>query len=258
MQITKKWILLVFNLERWARIERYREGGTQADLNPKLGNRNDKPRKQKLKNQLTEEDLQKLEQAFEEYLYLYQQEWMNAISWSRIFILLKSRQIGATYIFALWALIDLLKTGKNKIFMFASKAQAYQFIEYIKAFVLEVCGIELTGDPIVINGPNGQATVYYLGTNALTAQGRHGDVIMDEFFWIRNFLKFKKWPVLWLRKKFTSKFICRHRPVFCMKPYAFWTGTDSKRKLPIEIDVSKAALKMPRNVPTVRLGRLSL
>ena len=27
--------------------------------------------------------------------------------------------------------------------------------------------------------------------------------------------------------------------------YAFWTGTDSKRKLPIEIDVSKIALKMP-------------
>ncbi len=76
--------------------------------------------------------------------------------------------------------------------MSASKAQAYQFIEYIKAFVLDVIGLDLTGDPIVINGPNGQATVYYLGTNALTAQGRHGDVIMDELFWIRKFLQFKK------------------------------------------------------------------
>ena len=27
--------------------------------------------------------------------------------------------------------------------------------------------------------------------------------------------------------------------------YTFWTGKDSKRKLPIEIDVSKAALKAP-------------
>lgn len=231
--------------ERWARIERYREGGTQADLNPKLENRNDKSRKQKLKNQLTEEDLQKLEQAFEEYLYLYQQEWMNAISWSRIFILLKSRQIGATYIFALWALIDLLKTGKNKIFMSASKAQAYQFIEYIKAFVLEVCGIELTGDPIVINGPNGQATVYYLGTNALTAQGRHGDVIMDEFFWIRNFLKFKKVASAMASQKMYKQIYMSTPSSILHEAYAFWTGTDSKRKLPIEIDVSKVALKMP-------------
>lgn len=82
--------------ERWARIERYREGGNQADLNPKLENRNDKPKKRKLKNQLTDDDLKLLEQAFEDFLFLYQQEWMQAIEESDIFILLKSRQIGAT------------------------------------------------------------------------------------------------------------------------------------------------------------------
>ena len=41
--------------ERWARIERYRAGGTQTDLNPKLENRNNKPKKRKLKNQITED-----------------------------------------------------------------------------------------------------------------------------------------------------------------------------------------------------------
>ena len=178
--------------ERWARIERYRAGGNQADLNPKLENRNNQPKKRKLKNEINQDEIVLLEQAFQDVLFLYQQEWMQAIADSRIFILLKSRQIGATYIIALWAFIDLLKTGKNKIFMSASKAQAYQFIEYIKAFCLEVIGLDLTGDPIVVNGPSGQASLYYLGTNALTAQGRHGDVIMDEFFWIRNFLQFKK------------------------------------------------------------------
>lgn len=81
--------------ERWARIERYREGGNCRSQS-KTRNRNDKPKKRKLKNQLTEDDLKLLEQAFEDFLFLYQQEWMQAIEESDIFILLKSRQIGAT------------------------------------------------------------------------------------------------------------------------------------------------------------------
>lgn len=231
--------------ERWARIQKFLESGKQTDLNQNLENRNAAPKKKKLKNQITLEDLEKLEEAFNEFLYVYQEEWMEAVSTSRIFILLKSRQIGATYIFALWALIDLLKTGKNKIFMSASKAQAYQFIEYIKAFVLDVIGLDLTGDPIVINGPNGQATVYYLGTNALTAQGRHGDVIMDEFFWIRNFLRFKKVASAMASQKMYKQIYMSTPSSILHEAYTFWTGKDSKRKLPIEIDVSKQALKVP-------------
>ncbi|WP_445115032.1 terminase large subunit domain-containing protein [Acinetobacter sp. WZC-1] len=231
--------------ERWARIERYRAGGTQADLNPKIDNRNAKPKKRKLRNQLTLEDLEKLEQAFNDFLFLYQQEWMQAIAECDIFILIKSRQIGATHIIALWALIDLLKTGKNKIFMSASRAQAYQFIEYIKVFVLEICGFELTGDPIVINGPVKQATVYHLGTNALTAQGRHGDVIMDEFFWIRNFLKFKKVASAMASQEMYKEIYMSTPSSILHEAYKFWTGTDGERKLPIEIDVSKTALKLP-------------
>lgn len=231
--------------ERWARIERYRAGGNQADLNPKLENRNDKPKKRKLKNEINQDEIVLLEQAFQDVLFLYQQEWMQAIADSRIFILLKSRQIGATYIIALWAFIDLLKTGKNKIFMSASKAQAYQFIEYIKAFCLEVIGLELTGDPIVVNGPSGQASLYYLGTNALTAQGRHGDVIMDEFFWIRNFLQFKKVASAMASQKMFKQVYMSTPSSILHEAYAFWKGTDSKRKLPIEIDVSKVALKNP-------------
>lgn len=231
--------------ERMARIERYRTGGTQADLNPKLENRNSQPKKRKLKNQISEEDIALLEKAFQDVLFIYQQEWIDAISWSRIFILLKSRQIGATYIISLWAFIDLLKTGKNKIFMSASKAQAFQFIEYIKAFSLEILGVELTGDPIVINGPNGQASLYYLGTNALTAQGRHGDVIMDEFFWIRNFLKFKKVASAMASQKMYKQIYMSTPSSILHEAYGFWKGTDGKRKLPIDIDVSKAALKLP-------------
>lgn len=230
--------------ERWARIERYRNGGKASDLNPKLENQQTAERKKKLKNQITAADVEKLEQAFYELLYFYQDEWIQAIDTSDIYILLKSRQIGATYVIALWAFIDLLKTAKNKIFMSASRAQAYQFIEYIKAFCLEIIGVELVGDPIVVNGPVKQASIYYLGTNALTAQGRHGDVIMDEFFWIRSFLKFKK-----VASAMASQ--AKYKEIYMSTPssilheaYTFWKGTDG-RKLPIEIDVSKAALKQP-------------
>lgn len=129
--------------------------------------------------------------------------------------------------------------------MSASKAQAYQFIEYVKAFALEICGIDLTGDPIVINGPVKQATIYYLGTNALTAQGRHGDVIMDEFFWIRNFLKFKRVASAMASQEIYKEIYMSTPSSILHDAYKFWTGTDGERKLPIEIDVSKAALKMP-------------
>lgn len=232
-------------LERTARIERYRHGGTESDLNPKLLERNASARKKKLKNQIDDEQLAALEKAFRDKLFAYQKEWVDSVERSRVWVLLKSRQIGATHMFALWAILDGLKTGKNKIFMSASKAQAYQFIEYIKGFVLEHTDIELVGDPLVINGPNGQFSIYYLGTNALTAQGRHGDTLMDEFMWIRNFATFKKVASGMASQK-------QYRQIYLSTPssilhesYAFWAGKDGKRKLAMEIDVSKAALKRP-------------
>lgn len=232
-------------LERTARIERYRHGGTESDLNPKLLERNLSARKKKLKNQITEEHLDKLEKAFRQKLFAYQREWVDSVEQSRIWALLKSRQIGATNTFAEWAFIDGLKTGKNKIFMSASKAQAYQFVEYIKGFVLEHTDIELIGDPLVINGPNGQFSIYYLGTNALTAQGRHGDTIMDEFMWIRNFATFKKVASgMASQEKYRQIYLSTPSSIL-HESYAFWAGKDGKRKLALEIDVSKAALKRP-------------
>lgn len=241
----KEMDALMRALERSARIVKYRDGGNEGDLNPKIANRNAAPKKKKLKNEITEEQLELLKKAFFAKIFEYQKEWVNTIYDCRIFMLLKSRQIGATNTIAEWALIDALESGNNKIFMSASKAQAYQFIEYIKAFALEVIDVELTGDPIVLNGPNGQATLYYLGTNALTAQGRHGDVIMDEFMWIRNFLTFRRVASGMASQK-------RYRQIYLSTPssilhdsYPFWAGTDGKRKLALEILISHEALKRP-------------
>ncbi|MFW8696136.1 terminase large subunit domain-containing protein, partial [Mesorhizobium japonicum] len=76
-------------------------------------------------------------------------DWYKAGN-QRTRAILKSRQIGATYYFAREALIDALTTGRNQIFLSASKNQAHIFKSYIQAFARDVVGIELTGDPITL------------------------------------------------------------------------------------------------------------
>ena len=39
--------------------------------------------------------------------------------------------------------------------------------------------------------PNG-ATLYFLGTNARTAQSYHGNLYLDEYFWIPKFGELRK------------------------------------------------------------------
>lgn len=242
----KEMDFLMRMLEKSAKIERYRNGGNESDLNENLKKRNAGERKKPLKNQFSQEDIDKLTQAFEELFFDFQHEWGDAVEQSRIFMMLKSRQIGATFYFALWALINLFKTGKNKIFLSASKAQAYQFVEYIKAFVMEHTGKELKGNPIEINMPEGkQANIYYLGTNALTSQGKHGDVIMDEFFWIRNFTMFRKVASAMASQKMYKQIYISTPSSILHQAYEFWAGTDGKRKKQTEIDISKVALQKP-------------
>lgn len=100
-------------------------------------------------------------------------------------MILKSRQIGATYYFASEALIDAIETGRNQIFLSASKAQAHQFRSYIVSFA-KLVGVALTGDPMLITSDlrpeeEAAAELHFLGTNFRTAQGRHGNFYFDEF-----------------------------------------------------------------------------
>ena len=246
---------LMRQLERIAKIQNYNDSGNGGDLNPKLRERYKPDRKEKVKNLFTEEEIVALEDAFKIMLYPFQQEWIDILDGkkvngkkkyapARIFMMLKSRQIGATYVIAIWALINALRTKKNKIFLSASKAQAYQFIEYIKNFIFEVLGRQIGGDPIVISfEDNTQVNFYYMGTNALTAQGRHGDVVIDEFFWIRKFKEFRD-VASGMASQSQYQQIYLSTPSSVMhEAYKFWTGTDSVNKH--EIDVSHATLKTP-------------
>lgn len=211
--------LLGRQLERMARIRKYQNGGNETDLNPKIANRNKGERRQPEKNFFSEEQIEKLEDIFRDTLFEYQKVWYRA-GHHRIRNILKSRQIGATFYFAREAFIDALTTGRNQVFLSASKAQAYMFREYIIKMALEV-DVELKGDPLMLS--NG-ATLYFLGTNARTAQSYHGNLYLDETFWIPKFQE--------LRKVTSGMAIQKHwRQTYFSTPstmsheaYPFWSG----------------------------------
>ncbi|RMQ48782.1 hypothetical protein ALQ04_04300 [Pseudomonas cichorii] len=153
---------------------------------------------------------------------------------ARIRNVLKSRQVGATYYFAGEAFMDAVLTGDNQVFLSASRAQSEIFRSYIVTFAAEWFGLELKGNPIVLS-KDGQpwAELRFLSTNSSTAQGHHGHVYVDEYFWIKDFQKLstvasamaahKKWR----RTYFSTPSAVTHQA------YPFWTGSafrNSKRK----------------------------
>lgn len=241
--------LLGRQLERIARITRYNNGGNEADLNPNVHNRNAGEKKKPKKNYISEEDLEKLIDKFNEIIskYEYQKEWYRAGLTQRIRNILKSRQIGATYFFAHEALIDALTTGRNQIFLSASKAQAHVFKQYILQFVKDTVGVDLKGDPIVLD--NG-ATLYFLGTNAKTAQSYHGNLYLDEYFWINKFQEFRKVASgMAIHKKWRQTYFSTPSSM-SHEAYPFWSGALFNRGRPkserIEVDVSHQALNVGR------------
>lgn len=235
--------LLGRQMERAARVRKFNNGGNEADLNPKVANRNSGPRKKPTKNDYSEDQQQRLHEAFVDSLFDYQKVWHAAGLKERIRNLLKSRQIGATWYFAREALDDAMRTGRNQIFLSASKAQAHQFKSYILKFARNAADIELRGDPIIL--PN-DAEIHFLGTNSRTAQSYHGNLYIDEYFWIQKFRELRNTAsgmashVHWRQTYFSTPSSLMH------EAYPFWTGSMFNKGRPkdqrIDVDVSHAAL----------------
>lgn len=228
--------LLGRQIERMARVRRYEApGGHEGDLNPKVGERNRGERKKTPKNLITHEDYLKLKDAFLGGLYGYQRTWWENAD-RRTRMLLKSRQIGATWYFAREAFIRALETGNNQIFISASRAQANIFRQYIVEFVFSVLGKQLTGDPMAIarGGEDGEAlepvTLYFLGTNYRTAQGYHGDVYIDECFWIYGFDQINKVASAISTQKRYHKTYFSTPSTIAHEAYPMWTGERFNRR----------------------------
>lgn len=235
--------LLGRQLERLARVRRYEApGGHEGDLNPKVQERADKPKGKPKRNHFTAEQMEALKEKFLGRCFGYQLGWWEARE-ERTRAILKSRQIGATHYFAGEALIDAIETGRNQIFLSASKAQAHIFRAYMVMFAAEV-GVKLTGDPITLS--NG-AELHFLGTNARTAQGYHGNFYFDEFFWVYGFDTLKKVASGMAAQK-------RYRRTYFSTPSSltheaanFWTGEEWNKgrtkaeRVPIDVSHKRLA-----------------
>ncbi|MGO4222145.1 terminase ATPase subunit family protein [Lysobacter sp. TAF61] len=235
--------LLGRQIERLARVRRYAQpGGHEGDLNPNIERRNAGPKRKPARNVFSDEQKDRLIENFEASLFGYQRRWReNALS-ERIRNVLKSRQIGATFYFAREALVDALETGRNQIFLSASKAQAHVFRQYIVNFAREV-EVDLSGDPIVL--PN-EATLYFLGTNARTAQSYHGNLYFDEYFWVYQFQQLRKVASgMAIHKKWRQTYFSTPSSI-THDAYPFWSGDlynkGRKKEDRVKIDASHAAL----------------
>lgn len=199
-------------------------------------------------NTFTAEQIVAIQRIFLEQMFDYQRIWYEAKV--RFRHLLKSRQIGATFFFAREALIDALVTSKNKVFLSASQAQAFIFKFYMQDLA-QMVDVELKGSDSIHLG-NG-AKLFFLGTNSRTAQGRNGDLYVDEYFWIPDFAKLSALAnPMASQKQFRITYFST--PSATSHPaYDFWTGEAFNAERPkeqhIKLDVSPAALQHGRNDP---------
>lgn len=236
--------LLGREMERMSRVRKHDITGKEADLNPNIHARNAAPKKAPTRNHFTEEQVTKLHEAFTASLFEYQRGWYRAGAEHRVRNILKSRQIGATYYFAHEAMDDALQTGRNQIFLSASKAQSHIFRQYVVKFAKDAAGVDLKGEVITLS--NG-AELHFLATSSATAQGYHGNVYTDEYFWIPKFEQFRKVTSgMALHKKWRMTYFSTPSAM-SHEAYPFWTGSRYNKGRPkdqqIKVDISHDALK---------------
>jgi len=248
--------LLGRQMERQARIARYMNGGNETDLNPKVANRNAGPKKKPVKNDFSPEQVARLHEAFMDWQKPHQRVWYEAGLQHKIRNILGSRQIGKTQFFAYEDLDDALQTGRNQIWLSASKAQAHVAKQYVIQFARSAADIELRGDPIIIprqcalQDLGEDPTLYYLGTNALTAQSYHGNFKFDEYFWVHKFKALQgvasamATHARWRQTYLSTPSALTH------EAYAFWSGRHYNEGRPkkdhIKLDISHDALRNGR------------
>lgn len=242
----KRVDFLTRQMERTARIRKYGESGKESDLNPKIGKRNDDAAKAKRartrNNHLTREDWQALLDDFHARNFDHQARWWLRRD-QRTRKILKSRQVGATWYFAREAMAKIGEAvmdgeqPRNQLFLSASKRQAMKFRREIVGWVKRVTGVELRGDPIMldfgglVDGEGEEieldpVALYPMSSNSKTAQGESGDFYFDEFFWAAGFAELRKVAAAVATHKIYKRTYFSTPSTKTHGAYAFWSGEE--------------------------------
>lgn len=212
--------VLTDSLVRIKSIQRKNEPAEERESGQKRNNRRRNKKNKNDVSHLTEKDFK--EKLHKRY-FDYQLELRKAIA-NRTRMLLKSRQIGATWYFAQEAFEDASLYGRNKIFLSATRAQAEVFRRYIIAIARQEFDIELTGNPIILHTANGPAELHFLSNNSKSAQSYTGDVYIDEFFWIQKFNELYKVASGMATHKKWRKTLFSTPSAVTHEAYDLWTG----------------------------------
>lgn len=245
----KRVDFLMRQLERTARVRKYTDTGKEGDLNPNIERRNDDAAKakraEKRKNCLTREQYQALLDDFHDWCFGHQLEcWDQRNQRTRKY--LKGRQIGFTAYFAREAFAKIAEAvlagdqPRNQIFVSASKRQAMKFRREITNWVQKVTGVDLRGDPIMLDFSGltdakgeplkiDQVGLYPLSTNSNTAQGESGDFYFDEFFWTVGFETLKTVAEAMATHKIYKRTYFSTPSTKTHQAYAFWSGEEWNR-----------------------------
>lgn len=194
----------------------------------------EKPARSKRKKKDKKNDVSMLtasmfEEKFHTRFFAYQHAWRALLN-QRNRMLLKSRQVGATWYFAQEAFEDACLNGGNQIFLSATRAQAEVFRNYIVRLAGEAFDIELKGNPLFLHTHKGIAELHFLSNNSKSAQSYSGNVYIDEFFWITKFDELKKVASAmatqkrWRRTLFSTPSAVTH------EAYPFWTGETFQKR----------------------------
>jgi len=123
-------------------------------------------------------------------LYTYQAEFLA--SEDRFRSVLKSRQIGFSFVIALAAVLGAA-AGRDQLVVSASEDQAHIILAYAEQHAERLgLAIDPEGNTITLGG----ATIRALSTNFRTVQGHAGDVWFDEFAWLRQKHQRQLWGAL--------------------------------------------------------------
>ena len=115
-------------------------------------------------------------------LFAYQREFLACQDQFRL--VLKSRQIGFSYVAALDALIAAV-AGRNQLFLSASEEQALILMRYVEHWAGKIGIVFATDKDNEKRLANG-AIIKAMANNFRTVQGFTGDIWMDEFAWYQN------------------------------------------------------------------------